>query len=83
MSTVVVRAKYDSETSVDGDRWDVQKGDLGVLKWVSHKRHPRFSEARVIWDRDPQRRVRRVILSSIVIAGLQTPTLRVMLVSLS
>jgi hypothetical protein len=30
-----------------GDRWDVQKGDLGVLKWVPHKRHLRFVEARV------------------------------------
>ena len=31
MSTVVVRAKYDSETIDDGDGWDVQKGDLGLV----------------------------------------------------
>lgn len=83
MSTVVVRAKHDFETTGEGDRWDVQKGDLGVLRWVPHKRHPRFGEARVIWDRDPEQKVRRVILSSIAVVGLQTPTLRVMLVSLS
>lgn len=83
MSTVVVRAKYDSEATDDGERWDIQKDDLGVLKWVPHKRHPRFVEARVIWDRDPGRRVRRVILSSILIVGLQTPNLRVVLVSMS
>jgi hypothetical protein len=58
MSTVVVRPKYDSETNEDGDRWGVQKGDVGVFKWVPHKRHPRFVEARR--DRDPQRRVREL-----------------------
>jgi hypothetical protein len=71
MSTLVVRAKHDFETTDDGNRWNVQKGDLGVLKWVAHKRNPRFVEARVIWDRDPERKVRRLILSSIVIVGLQ------------
>lgn len=39
MSTAVVSAKYDFETTDDCDRCDVQKGDVGVLKWISHKRH--------------------------------------------
>lgn len=83
MSAVVVRAKYDFEATENGERWDVQKGDLGVLTWIPHKRHPRFLDARVMWDRDPEQKVRRVILSSVVIAGLQTSTLRMMLVSRS
>lgn len=82
MSAVVVKAKFDSETLDTGENWIIRKGDLGVLKWSSHKRHPRFLEARVIWDRDPRRRVRRVILSSIAIVGLQTTTIRILLDSL-
>jgi hypothetical protein len=82
MGTVVVRAKYDSETRDATDRWDVQKGDLGILKWIPHKRQRRFLEARVIWDRDSQRKVRRVTWSLIAIVGLQTGTIRVMLVPL-
>jgi len=45
---VVVKAKFDSETLDTGESRIVRKGDLGVLKWFSHRRHPRFLEARVI-----------------------------------
>lgn len=82
MSAVVVKAKFDSETLETGESWLVKKGDLGVLKWFSHKRHPRFLEARVMWDRDPKRKVRRIIQSSVAIVGLQTPSLRILLDSL-
>lgn len=78
MSAVVVRARFDSPT-LDADSWHVRKGDLGVLHWHAHRRHPRFFEPRVMWDRDPKRRVRRVIVSSIGIVGLQTRTSRVLL----
>ncbi len=83
MGTVVVRAKHGFETLQEGDRWDVHKGDLGVLRWVAHRRHRRYLEPRVIWDRDPHRKARRVVLSSVAIVGLQTRTLRVRLISLS
>jgi hypothetical protein len=79
MSAVVVRARFDSETVESIDPWEVRKGDLGVLKWKSHRRHPRFFEPHVVWDRDPQRRVRKVIVSSIAIVGLQTSGSRVLL----
>lgn len=82
MSAVVVRARFNSKTLDAADGWIVKKGDLGVLKWLPHKRHQRFLEPRVLWDRDPKRKVRRIILSSIAIVGLQTATARIMLTSL-
>ena len=82
MSAVVVKAKFDSETLDTRKSWIVRKGDFGVLEWFSHRRHPRFLEARVIWDRDPKRKARKIIQSSVAIVGLQTPSLRIMLDSL-
>ena len=79
MSAVVIRARFDSETLDASDPWLFRKGDLGVLQWKRHRRHPRFLEPCVIWDNDPKHAVRRVILSSITIVGLQTTTARVML----
>ena len=83
MGAVVVRAKTDFEATDAGIRWDVQKGDLGVLTWLPRKRHSHFLQARVKWDRDPQRKARKVDPSSIVVAGLQTRGIRVMLIPLS
>lgn len=80
MAAVVVRARFDSQTSDHSGRWNVKKGDFGVLKWKAHGRHPRFFEPVVLWDRDPQRQVRRVIVSSLTVVGLQTRGARVLLV---
>ena len=82
MSAVVVRARFDSATLESTDPWKVRKGDLGVLKWKAHRRHARFFEPHVVWDRDPKRRMRKVIVSSIAIAGLQTSASRVLLLRL-
>lgn len=78
-AAVVVKARFDSETLDTVDPWRFDKGDLGVLHWKVHGRHPRFFQPCVIWDGDPRRKVRRVILSSITIVGIQTPTARVLL----
>lgn len=78
-AAVVVKARFDSETLDTVDAWRYSKGELGILHWKPHKRHPRFLEPCVIWDGDPKRRMRRVILSSITVVGLQTPTDRVLL----
>ena len=75
MNAVVVRARFDSRT-LGRDSEYVSKGELGVLKWKPHRRHPRFLEPSVIWDKDPHRQPRRVILSSIAVVGLETPTVR-------
>ena len=83
METVVVKARYDYGISGTRDRWDVQKGDIGVLKWMPHKRQRRFFEPLVIWDRDPKQKARCIMLSSITIVGLQTQALRVLLHPLS
>jgi len=77
MNAVVVRARFDSRT-LGRDPEYVSKGDLGVLEWKSHRRHPRFLEPCVIWDKDPHRKPRRVILSSIAVVGLETRTVRVL-----
>lgn len=79
MSAVVVQARYDSETLDRVDSWQVRKGDFGVLRWKPHRRHPRFLEPYVVWDSDPKRKLRKIILSSITIVGLQTPTARFLL----
>lgn len=79
MSAVVVRARFDSWTLDSVDAWPVKKGDLGVLRWKRHRRHARFLEACVVWDSDPTRRLRRVILSMLEVTGLQTSTCRVLL----
>ena len=79
MSAVVVRARFDTETLDDTAPWKVRTGDLGLLKWKPHKKHPRFLEPRVVWDGDPKHKARRVIVSSIAVVGLETATTRVLL----
>ena len=76
---VVVKARFDSKTMDPVDAWQVRRDDLGTLKWKPHRGHPRFLEPCVVWDGDPQRKVRRVILTSITIVGLQTQAARVLL----
>ncbi len=80
MGTVVVRARFAYETTDDPIRWEVKEGDLGVLTWVPHKRHPQFLEPRVIWDRDPKKNARRIIGSSVTVVGLQRTRIRMMLI---
>ncbi len=80
---VVVKAQFGSKTMESDDAWQVRKGDLGTLKWKSHRGHPRYLEPCVVWDGDPQRKSRRVILASISIVGLQTPAARVLLFPIS
>jgi len=79
MNAVVVRARFDNKTLEDGASWQVRKEDLGLLKWKPHRGHPRFLEPRVVWDDDPKRKARRVILSSITVVGLETGRTRVLL----
>lgn len=78
-AAVIVRARRESETLDGVDIWRFRKGDLGILHWKRHRRHPRFLEPCVVWDRDPKRKVRRVIASSIAIVGLQTQATRILL----
>jgi hypothetical protein len=79
---VIVKARFDSETLDSSDPWRFKAGDLGTLQWRQHRKHPRFVEACVIWDRDPKRKVRRVILSAITVVGLQSSDARVLLLPL-
>jgi hypothetical protein len=79
-AAVVVKARFDSETLDTPGGWRYSEGDLGVLHWKPHKRHLRFLEPCVIWDADPKHKMRRVMLSSITVVGLQTPTDRLLLI---
>jgi hypothetical protein len=79
MSAVVVRARFTTKSLEIDAPWQIRKGDLGVLKWKSHQKHPRFLEPHVIWDRDPARQSRRVILSSITITGIENRAVRVLI----
>jgi hypothetical protein len=79
MNAVVVRAQYDSQTLEHDDPQRVSRGDLGVLKWKPHRRHPRFLEPCVVWDKDPHRKSRRVIRASFAVVGLETGSVRVMI----
>jgi hypothetical protein len=81
MVDVVVKALFDYEFADVGDRWPVAKGDIGILRWRPHQRHPRFLEPLVVWDTDPKRRARKSILSSLAVVGLQTRNARVILTS--
>jgi hypothetical protein len=81
MSAVVVIARCDSE-KLDADLWQVKKGDLGVLRWKAHRTHHRCFVPYVVWDRDPERKVRKLMISSITIIGLHTSTSRLLLVPL-
>jgi hypothetical protein len=78
-AAVVVKARFDSETLDTVGPWRFRKGDCGVLHWKPHKTHPRFLEPRVIWDGDPTCKMRRLIIYSITVVGLQTLTTRVLL----
>ncbi len=82
MSAVVVRARFDSRTLESPAPWEVRRGDLGVLRWKAHRRHARFFELYVVWDRDSARRARKVIVSSVAVVGLQSGRARVLLVPL-
>lgn len=77
MNAVVVEAELGYRDSDDG--WLVLQGDLGVLTWIPHKRYHQLFEFRVVWDRDPERKVRQIIESSITIIGLQTQAARILL----
>jgi len=80
MNAVVVRARFDNKALEEGVPWQARKDDLGLLKWKPHRRHQRFLEPRVVWDDDPKRKARRVILSSIAVAGLESGGTRVLLI---
>jgi hypothetical protein len=79
MNAVIVRARFDSRTLDASNSWEVRKGDLGLLRWKPHRKHPRFFEPRVVWDRDPEQKNRKVIVSSISVVGLQNAHTRVLL----
>ena len=79
---VIVQARFDSGTLDSSDSWRFTAGDLGTLQWRQHRKHPRFMEACVIWDKDPERKVRSVILSAITVVGLQSLDSRVLLLPL-
>jgi hypothetical protein len=76
MIEVVVEAQFGYELVDAGGRWSVAKGDVGVLRWKPHQRHPRFLEPLVIWDNDPSRRERKSILSALAVVGLQSKKTR-------
>jgi hypothetical protein len=78
MSAVVVRARFDS-AKMEADLWQVKKGDFGVLRWKSDQRRPRLLVPYVVWDRDTERKIRKVVMSSITVVGLQTSRSRVLL----
>jgi hypothetical protein len=80
MNAVIVRAQFDSQTLEQDDPQRVNRGDLGILKWEPHRRHPRFLEPHVVWDKDPRRKSRRVIRSSFSVVGLETGNIRVLIV---
>jgi hypothetical protein len=79
MNAVLVRARFGYEMRDAGQRWRVEKGDLGVLQWRPHRRHRRFLEPMVVWDNDPDHVPRQAILSSLRVVGLQTKDTRVYL----
>jgi hypothetical protein len=80
---VIVQALFDSETLGSRDVWRFKAGDIGMLRWRQHRKHPRFLEPCVIWDGDPKHKVRSVILAAITVVGLQSSDVRVLLLPLS
>jgi hypothetical protein len=78
MNALLVRARFDMSSAHEKTPWKVRKNDLGVLKWKRHQKHIRFLEPRVVWDDDPQHLSRRVILSAIAVAGIDTGTTRIL-----
>ena len=78
MVEVVVKPRFDYELVDAGKRWSVAKGDIGVLYWKPHQRHPRYLEPLVVWDKDPSGQARKSILSSLAVVGLQTKNARVL-----
>jgi hypothetical protein len=81
-AAVVVMARFNYQTS-GKKAMQVKKGDLGLLQWRPHRRHPRYLEPVVVWDKDGQRKCRKIIWSSLSIVGLQTAGTRIMLIELS
>jgi hypothetical protein len=85
MITIVVMARADHPGYVvrhplkGASGFQVKKGDLGLLQWKTHGRHPKFMEPLVIWDKDRQRRARRMVWSFLTVVGLQTADTRILL----
>lgn len=79
MAAIVVKARFSYGRAGRKDEWHVSEDDLGVLRWRRHRQHSAFLEPLVIWDRDPDKRPRSVVMSSLEIVGLQSRKLRVMI----
>lgn len=80
--SIVVQARFSCDTLDRGRRLTVSTGDHGILKWKAHKRHPRYSEPLVLWDRDASQKPRRVVLASVQVVGLQVSSTRMLLSSI-
>lgn len=85
MAAVVVMARADHpgyparQPFRGAEIFQVKKGDLGLLEWQPHRRHPKFMEPVVIWDKDRQRKPRSMVWSFLTVVGLQTGDTRIVL----
>lgn len=73
---VVVRARFGYAMPNGNRSWQVTKGDTGILRWKRHPQYARLVELLVIWDKDPARKPRRIVLPSLEIMGLQVDRYR-------
>jgi hypothetical protein len=81
MVQVVVRARFGYAMPNGRNPWQVTKDDIGILRWKRHRRYARLVELLVIWDGDPARKARKVVLSSLEIIGVQVNRHRVVVLS--
>jgi hypothetical protein len=78
MVDIVIKAQFGYGPIDVSDPWLVTAGDVGLLRWRTHRRHPRFLEPVVVWDKDPSRRARKCIVSSLTVAGFQSKHTRLL-----
>lgn len=77
---IVVKATITNGCLDEGLPFDYKKGDLGVLDWDWDKldwcmTNPRIT---VIWDHDPEKMPRKVLLDNITPVGLNKSNQRVL-----
>jgi len=73
---IVVKATITNEclTGEDEPRepFEYQEGELGVMVWIwDRATDPNPEEIRVIWDKDPKRIPRKIMLDNVTPVGLQ------------
>lgn len=51
--------------------YEFKKGEVGVLSWHEHRDHPDYYQPLIVWDNDPAKAKRPILLTGFEFIGIQ------------